>query len=240
MPGNRLLVQTREPASLAVVNLNNNGIDNEIAFGGESTFDTGHEMFHRDTGAGIACASCHGEGGEDGHVWRFAGIGPRRTQALHVGLEGTAPFHWEGDMQDIGHLMEEVLVGRMGGVHESPERTRALEHWLFSIEPPAVVRAVDDEAALRGHAIFQGAAQCGTCHTGDKLTNNETVDVGTGERLQVPSLVAIAYRAPFVHTGCAETLRERFDPECGGTLHGKVDQLSESELDDLVAYLESL
>jgi hypothetical protein len=72
------------------------------------------------------------------------------------------------------------------------------------------------------------------------LTNNDTVDVGTGGPFQVPSLVGIAHRAPFVHTGCASTLRERFDPSCGGTDHGKVDDLTETQIDDLIAYLETL
>ena len=66
------------------------------------------------------------------------------------------------------------------------------------------------------------------------------MDVGTGEVLQVPSLVRVAYRAPFIHNGCANTLRDRFDPACGGAKHGDVSQLSETEVDDLVAYLETL
>jgi cytochrome c peroxidase len=84
------------------------------------------------------------------------------------------------------------------------------------------------------------AAACGTCHSGAALTNNATVDVGTGEAFQVPSLVGIGYRAPFIHTGCAETLRDRFDPECGGAAHGDLAGLTDADLDDLVAYLETL
>jgi cytochrome c peroxidase len=64
--------------------------------------------------------------------------------------------------------------------------------------------------------------------------------VGTGGVFQVPSLVGIAYRAPFLHTGCAQTLRDRFAPACGGDQHGQTAQLSDAEIDDLVAYLESL
>jgi mono/diheme cytochrome c family protein len=211
-----------------------------IDLGGESVYDTGHEIFHRNAGGGIACASCHAEGAEDGHTWVFSGFGPRRTQALHIGLEGTEPFHWQGDMPGISVLMEEVLVTRMGGVHQSDARVKALAQWLFTLPPPAPMRATDDAAAQRGHELFAGKAECGSCHTGSKLTNNMTVDVGTGEPLQVPSLVGIAYRAPFVHDGCAETLRDRFDPKCGGDAHGKVSGLSETDLDDLVAYLETL
>ena len=55
-------------------------------------------------------------------------------------------------------------------------------------------------------------------------------------------LVGIASRAPFMHDGCAKTLKERFtNTACGGgDQHGKTSQLSDAQLDDLVAYLESL
>ncbi|WP_437548016.1 hypothetical protein WME97_48425 [Sorangium sp. So ce367] len=43
-----------------------------------------------------------------------------------------------------------------------------------------------------------------------------------------------------MHDGCAKTLRDRFDPVCGGDRHGDVSALAPAQLDDLVAYLESL
>jgi mono/diheme cytochrome c family protein len=239
-PDGTLLVQTRDPAKLAIVSPLDQAPRDEVALGGESVHDTGHEIFHRDPGGGVACASCHGEGGDDGHVWTFSGLGQRRTQSVSVGLEGTAPFHWQGDMDDLSTLMEEVLVGRMGGVHQSQDRAEALQSWLFALQPPPAPRAADDPAAVRGHALFVGEAQCGSCHAGAKLTDNKTVDVGTGEPLQVPSLVGVAYRAPFIHDGCAPTLRDRFSPACGGAEHGKTADLSSEQIDDLVAYLESL
>ena len=62
-----------------------------------SRADTGHLIFHANAGGGLACASCHAEGNDDGRVWNFTCEGPRRTQSLHVGLRGTEPFHWSGD-----------------------------------------------------------------------------------------------------------------------------------------------
>jgi mono/diheme cytochrome c family protein len=234
-----LAVQSREPAAITLVQPQ--GLVT-IALGGESRLDTGHELFHRDAGAGIACASCHGEGGDDGHVWNFSDHGARRTQSINVGLEGTAPFHWAGDLKDLSTLMDTVFVGRMGGAPQSQARVDALSGWLFAQHPPARMRAADDAAALRGKALFESeSVGCATCHNGEKFTNNETVDVGTGSLLQVPSLVGIAYRAPFIHTGCAPTLRDRFDPACGGgDKHGHTSDLSEDEIGDLIAYLETL
>jgi len=244
-PTGTLVVQTREPARLLLFSnprLSSGKV--AIDLGGESIADTGHDLFHRDAGAGIACASCHAEGGEDGHVWRFSGIGARRTQAVHVGLEGTQPFHWNGDMHDLTELMGEVFVTRMGGVHESAERQNALEGWLFALRPPPAMRDLSEPSAERGQKLFEsGEVGCTACHSGEALTNNESFDVGTadGRRLQVPSLRGVAYRAPFIHDGCAATLRQRFDASCGGgDLHGKTSQLSSEEIDDLVAYLQTL
>jgi cytochrome c peroxidase len=212
-----------------------------IDLGGDSVRDTGHDLFHLDAGSGVACASCHAEGGEDGHVWTFTRLGLRRTQALHVGLEGTAPFHWAGDESDLNHLMSDVFVGRMGGVFQSDARVAALTRWLFALQPPAAPAVADASAVERGQAGFQSPETgCSTCHSGPKLTNNRTVDVGTGEALQVPSLRGIAYRAPFMHNGCARTLRDRFDTTCGGKTHGNTGDLLPTQLDDLLAYLQTL
>jgi hypothetical protein len=244
-PAGDLVVQSREPAMLVVVQMPPWGGQVKIDLGGDTMRDTGHDVFHRDAGAGIACASCHGEGGDDGHTWLFSGIGARRTQAVNIGLEGTAPFHWDGELHDLGALMEEVFVGRMGGVHQSHERLGALSGWLFAQKPPAPIVAPGDPAAERGKALFESAdVGCTGCHGGTSLTDNRSYDVGTGERagerMQVPSLRGVGYRAPFIHTGCAETLRDRFDPSCGGDKHGNTAQLNGDEIGDLVAYLRSL
>lgn len=247
IPGSpqKLLVQLREPARLVLVDTFRADPEQTLDLGGETIADTGHSLFHRDSGGGIACASCHPEGGEDGHVWRFQGLGPRRTQSLQVSLEDTAPFHWDGTLPDLGSLMNEVFVGRMGGVRQSDARIEALSAWLFSLQPPPPAREASDPAVARGEAIFHDPdVGCAGCHAGPKLTDNRTVDVATtedGSQLQVPSLVGIAHRAPFMHDGCAETLRERFDPQCGGgDAHGHTSNLDESRITDLVAYLESL
>ena len=58
--------------------------------------------------------------------------------------------------------------------------------------------------------------------------------------LQVPSLRGVGYRAPLIHNGCAATLKDRFDPTCGGDKHGMTAQLSDAQVDDLIAYLQTL
>ena len=43
-----------------------------IALTGERALDAGRAVFHTQTSIGLACASCHPEGREDGLVWDFA------------------------------------------------------------------------------------------------------------------------------------------------------------------------
>lgn len=244
----QIVVQTRHPSKLVIIDELNSAFNappREVALSNpDETLDTGFELFHRDSGGGIACASCHPEGGEDGKVWSFSTTGPRRTQALDVGLEGTAPFHWDGKLGGVGELMSEVFVQRMGGVHESPERLGSLQRFLFALEPVAPLRDAADEAVSRGKALFESRETgCTSCHDGERFTNNHSYDVGTraGRALQVPSLVGVGYRAPFMHDGCAATLAARFDPSCGGgEAHGSTAALSGEQIGDLVAYLESL
>jgi cytochrome c peroxidase len=110
------------------------------------------------------------------------------------------------------------------------------------LKRPPALRDGSDPAALRGKALFESAAVgCTSCHSGDKFTDNKSVAIDSArEKLQVPSLVAIGYRSPFMHDGCAQTLAARFDPKCGGNSHGNTADLAPAQVDDLVAYLESL
>ncbi len=235
-----LAVQTREPATLTFYDLTVGVQPVTVMLSPISRADSGHTMFHARAGAGIACASCHAEAGDDGHVWSFAGIGARRTQHLRGGILGSEPFHWNGDMNDFGTLMKAVFVGRMSGFAPSPDQESALSHWVD--RQPALRATPSDTAAVaRGRTLFESAAVgCASCHAGAQLTNNATVDVGTGHALQVPSLHGVSFRAPFLHDGCAATLLDRFGSCGGGDKHGHTSKLSKAQLGDLVSYLETL
>ncbi|MDP3278892.1 MAG: cytochrome c [Deltaproteobacteria bacterium] len=235
--GEAVVLQLREPAALYLP-----GTNRTIALSRDSRNDTGLTIFHSDSGSGLACASCHAEGDEDGRVWNFASIGPRRTQAFRGGLSGTEPFHWDGDMQSISHLMSSVFSERMSGPILDQPQVAALQGWIDRLPARAPMRAMDPVAA-RGQTLFHDpVVGCASCHGGAQGTNNQTVDVGTGAAFQVPSLRGLAWRSPFMHNGCAATLRARFsDPQCGGgERHGRTAHLNGTQLDELVSYLETL
>lgn len=239
LPDGRLVVQGREPAQIRIESASSSSESAVVvALGGGSVFDTGHAFFHGDAGRGTACASCHPEGGDDGRVWSFAEIGPRRTPTVPVGFLETAPFHWSGDLPDLNHLMGTVFTERMGGPALDASHTAAVGDWLDT-RPTDAPRVARGEAAIRGEAAFAEAG-CASCHSGAMYTNNATVDVGTGAAFQVPSLVGVSRALPVMHDGCASTLRDRFDPACGGRAHGTIQSIDDPRVDDLVAYLETL
>ncbi len=237
-----LWVQTREPASLQKVG-QFGGVLATVNLSSDSRADTGWAVFHSNSGANIACASCHPEGGEDARVWEFDKIGPRRTQSLRGHVGGTEPFHWGGDLANFDALVGEVYLQRMAGPVLDSNQKQALLGWINAIPLLPQSPAPDAAAVSRGQALFQDATQgaCASCHSGPQLTDNATVDVGTGGAFQVPRLVGLGWRAPFLHNGCAATLTDRFTT-CGSTsnLHGATSQLTASQIADLVAYLQTL
>jgi CxxC motif-containing protein (DUF1111 family) len=153
------------------------------------------------------------------------------------------PFHWSGDVPDMDALVKIVLVGRMDGQTLSEAATTDLGAWMnaqAALAPPA---PADPSAVARGATVFHDAAVgCTACHSGPQLSTHQLLDVGTGGTFKVPSLIAVGYRAPYLHDGCAATLLDRFtDPTCsGGTQHGNTAQLDAGQVSDLVVYLESL
>jgi mono/diheme cytochrome c family protein len=235
--GETPLVFTRQPAALHVVV--GGRIQRTIALSETSVEDTGHAIFHANSGTGVACASCHAEGGDDGRTWNFGEW--RRTPSLLGTLAGTEPYHWRGDVPDVDALVDETFLLRMAGPALEKDERAALRDWLHELPAPAKMRADSDAAAVRGRALFEDAKiGCKTCHAGPKTTSSAGADVGTGGTFQVPSLVGVAWRAPYLHDGCATTLLDRFTTCGGGDRHGRTSALSLEELQDLVAYLQTL
>jgi cytochrome c553 len=231
-----LLVQTREPAALWI--LGSTG-QTAIALSSATRADTGFDIFHAQAGGMIACASCHPEGRDDGHVWILDGD-KRRTPSLRGTIAGTAPYHWPGDEPTLNVLVNDVYTVRMDGAPLNTAEMGAITGWVQNVAAPPAPSWVDAASADRGKALFESAAiGCATCHSGAKFTNNLTMDVGTGGAFQVPPLVGVGWRTPLMHDGCATTLADRFGA-CATPQHGSTGTLSQQNVSDLIAYLETL
>lgn len=232
--GDTPVMQFREPSQLVFG-------ERTLALPGDRIKDTGNLLFHLQTSSGLACASCHPEGQEDGHVWNFTGFGPRRTQSLRGGLLGTEPFHWDGAEGNFVALSADVMQGRMGGPPLTNAETAALARYVDGFPALPAPAAAATPSVERGKTLFNDAnVGCAGCHSGPRFTNNQTMDVGSASgNLQVPGLIGLWARAPYLHDGCAQTLSDRFT-RCGNDKHGNLAGLGETDLTALSDYLETL
>lgn len=200
-------------------------------------------VFHDAPGAGISCASCHPEAQDDGHVWRFETLGPRRTQNLAGGLTERGRFHWDAEFDSLAGLMDDVFTTRMAGRTLADGTIDDLGAWLDGVGPVSAQSDAGADALARGKELFErSAVGCTGCHTGPQLTDHRLYRVRTGGELRkTPSLRGVGTRAPYMSDGCAPTLLDRFtDVACGGDLHGSVASLEASDIEALAAYVSTL
>jgi len=205
----------------------------------------GEHSFYEATRSGVACQSCHLHADTD-HVLRNIG-GRRLAPTLTVrGVADTAPYLRDGSyprIRDLTHLSTTLL-----GDWLRPEAGRgvALEAYVRALpRPPA--RPLPLGAARAGLEVFVRAG-CPSCHAFPAFTSLGSVPAGAlfpaqtalaeDERLDIPSLLSVGARGPFLADGRAPTLRSVFDEP--GDRHGFTAALSSAELHQLVAFLESL
>ncbi len=224
---------------------------------GRALFYAANDARMSDTNVGgIACASCHPQGRDDGRTWQFP-EGPRNTPSL-VGrhIEKTAPYHWDGKLETM-HSFQTIVQDRMGGsgIEDSDfDEMLAYLAWQPGADNPNVGAHGEISAtAQRGAAAFL-KANCNSCHTGETLTDNAFHDVGTLKieaqrvstnlivsELNTPSLAGLFATAPYLHNGKAATLSARLSDQAGLTgIHGSTTHLSAAEKDELEAYLKTL
>jgi hypothetical protein len=178
------------------------------------------------------CAACHPEGGDDGNVWDVLDHGPLRTPDLRGGLRGSEPLHWNGEFATLDELLYTQVP------HLAIEAETLLD-WLDALPADAATPSAPDERVEQGRALAEEAG-CLGCHAISGPSVSASFDVGTGGEFQVPRLAGVGLRLPLMHDGCAKTLADRFDPDCGGTDHGDTEDLSPDEIEALVAWLGSL
>jgi cytochrome c553 len=191
-------------------------------------------------GGAFACASCHPEGRTDGLTWRIE-KNALQTPILAGRIDGTGPYKWDGRDKTLADSLKDT-IGRLGGTGLPDEQIADLQAYLDSLPRPRVANALDASAAARGKAIFESnAVGCSSCHSGAKLSDGKLHDLATDlDHVDTPSLVAVALSAPYFHDGSATTLRDVVTGK--GTIvgMGKISGLKPGQVDDLVAYLQTL
>ena len=201
-----------------------------------------------------SCHTCHYEGG--GNTVTFdtrndGSTGTYKTVLPLWGVARTGPWTWHGWQRDLPTALEKSLVDSMQGPQPNQRDVAALAAFLDTLHaPPSPFRAPDgalSAAAIRGREIFSSSrAGCRSCHAGDDFTSADLHDVGQGRASDMyqgfspPTLRGLHRKTMFLHNGRVTSLRVLLAGPHGPDLVSGLAPFSTQELDDVVAYLESL
>lgn len=199
-----------------------------------------------------SCASCHPNDGRiDGLRWDFAddGLGNGMNTPIVLFPDQTAPLHRQGVFASTRDLVEHGLTFTHMIVPSEAEIDDLAAYLRSLAADPNPNRAADGnltDAAERGKVIFDGKTQCATCHPGPYFTDQKMYGVGIDSpnnpnaKFKTTPLVELHRTAPYLHDGRALTIRDVLTTENRNDQHGKTSDLSEQEINDLIAYLLSL
>jgi YVTN family beta-propeller protein len=224
----------------------------------------GEAIFHdatRSSNQWFSCNTCHSDGGHtNGNDFDTSNDGWQDLSTSHTRsrkkvptlrrVTHTGPWTWHGWQSSLDASMFESFTKSMQGPDPSPDDVQAIVAYLGTLEfPPNPYRASDGsitESARRGQTLFNSSRlNCASCHSGPELTDGKIHDVGLGERgdrydgHNPPSLVGTYDKDPYLHDGRAATLRDMLTSDHGPESLNNTT-LTDSELDDLIAYLQSL
>lgn len=185
----------------------------------------------------LACASCHPDSRADGLSWRIEKRA-LQTPLLAGRVVGTHPYKWDGGDATLRDSLRSTMK-RLGGSGLTRRDTAALAAYLEAL--PAVRTPTRDPVQVaRGRKVFETEG-CRSCHDGPAFTDQQRHKLsGTLRESDTPSLVGVAASAPYFHDGSAATLEAVLRDR--GAVHGMADtaRLTDRELADLVAFLDTL
>ena len=131
---------------------------------------------------------------------------------------------------------------RLGGTGLDKKQTTELAAYLDGLPAPRTPTR-DAAQVARGKALFDSAeVGCRGCHDGPAYSDNLQHKF-TGSTLpsaDTPSLVGLAASAPYFHDGSATTLEALLRDRGGVHGMGETTKLSDSQVADLTAFLETL
>ncbi len=199
-----------------------------------------------------SCATCHpNEGRVDGLRWDFLGDGignAKDTMSLLL-FHKTEPLNRRATVDTAiactksGLQSTNMLVPTQGDIDD-------LYAYLTSLTPvPSYHLGADGkltESAARGKLLFEGKAACARCHPAPFFADHKMHNVGVlssnepDGRYDTPSLIEAYRTGPYLHDGRALSVKEVLTTHNEKSRHGKLKDLSEKEIEDLVNYVLSL
>lgn len=217
----------------------------------------------------LSCASCHIDGFSDERVWDFTqrGEGLRNTISL-LGRRGMGHgnVHWTANFNEIQDFENDIrshfggagliaansvstpLGANKAGLSEDLD---LLAHYVSSLRTghPSPYRNSDGSltaSAISGKSLFEGKANCSSCHSGHDFTDKKLHDVGTVKKssggldetlhVETPTLLGVWKTAPYLHDGSAATLLDVLD----NRHHGNTAGLTAAEGQQLVDYMKQI
>jgi YVTN family beta-propeller protein len=227
---------------------------------GEQTFYTSKHSFQGQ----IGCATCHIDSTFDGLTWDLEPDGFGRDivdNRLIEDIKGTEPYKWNGGNPSVPVECGVRTEKYFWRAENYDDLTLAdLSFYILRLPPrPNRWRLPGREltaAQERGKDIFERAVdkfgnpiaeknRCSYCHSGPKGTSQKSFDVGTRKAtdntglLDTPQLTNIALTAPYLHDGSAHTLEEIWTVYNPEDKHGRTNDLTKDELNDLIEYLRT-
>lgn len=193
----------------------------------------------------LSCGSCHPDARGDHLNWTFLDGGiPNSDTTRTVVVGGLIP------LEDLPAASSLHSIAFRGGedVEEMALAINSYLLWEKPVESPYLEDGELSLSALRGKEVFEGEAQCISCHSGALFTDFKSHNIGTGEdRVGVENpvfptrtLVEIWRTAPYLHDGRAATIHEVIDKHKINNGSGITSQLTEDQINDLVNYVLSL
>jgi mono/diheme cytochrome c family protein len=187
------------------------------------------------------------------------------------GLEGIARITFTGDGENVAYWNRYVAVVEMGGQGSFSEprlnlnvtrgtqdlvgsKLSALQAYQLTLQAPAApAGSFDAAAAARGRAIFEGAGNCASCHSGsaftdanlrlhppiDSVVEPETPSYASRsatKQYRTSPLKGVWQHPPYFHDGSAATLEDVVRTYNTKRSLG----LTPGQVSDLAQYLKSL
>lgn len=213
-----------------------------------------------------SCYTCHPDNHEDGLVYNMAGKDMGRnmtnTQSLRE-IGDTAPFKWNGKNQTVykqdGMRFSTVLTRTEQFSYNDLDAISA--YIMRGIEqPPNLMynpNGLLTESQQRGKMLYERSEdnfgnpiaennRCVTCHPAPLYSDLKMADVNTLSAyddpilFDTPHLNNVFASAPYLHDGKAKTLEEIWTIYGTDDKHGFVNDMTKSQLNDLIDYLKSL
>ena len=214
----------------------------------------------------FSCFTCHPDNHEDGLVYNMAskdmGRNLANTQSLRD-IGDTPPFKWNGKNQTIykqdGMRFSTVLT------RNEPFNYTDLDALVAYIVtgipyPPNLLYNPDGKLNAmqsRGKALFERThdnlgneippkQRCITCHPPPYFTHKQMEDVGSllasddSMLFDTPHLNNIYASPPYLHHGLALSLEEIWTIYAKDDIHGRVNDFTKIQLNELIEYLKSL